>query len=104
MLTGESRPQGKSAGKRVFGGSILTQGTIIFEVEKVAEDATFNQIMKMVENAQNSKAPIQGVADKISAYFVPTIVTLAIIDWIIWLIVVYTNSSFKEYGKRNSRF
>lgn len=104
MLTGESKPQNKTAGKRVFGGSIVTQGTIIFEVEKIAEDATFNQIMKMVENAQNTKAPIQGVADRISAYFVPAIVTLALIDWIIWFIIVYTNQKFKDEGKRNSRF
>lgn len=47
----------------------------------------------MVENAQNTKAPIQGVADKISAYFVPTIVTLAVISWIIWFTIVYTNEN-----------
>lgn len=58
MLTGESMAQIKHIGKKVFGGSILTQGTIIFQVTKLAEDATFNQIMKMVENAQNTKAPI----------------------------------------------
>ena len=96
--------QTKNVGKRVYGGSILTQGTIIFEAEKIAEDATFNQIMKMVENAQNTKAPIQGVADKISAYFVPAIVTLALIDWLIWFIIVYTSDSFMEESKRKNRF
>lgn len=90
MLTGESLPQIKDVGKRVFGGSILTQGTIIFEVKKLAEDATFNQIMKMVEDAQNTKAPIQGFADKISKYFVPIIVTLAVIDWIIWMSIMFS--------------
>mmetsp|Transcript_1220 Transcript_1220/g.2227 ORF Transcript_1220/g.2227 Transcript_1220/m.2227 type:complete len:674 (+) Transcript_1220:1064-3085(+) len=92
MLTGESLPVQKDIGVGVFGGTVLTQGSIIIKVTKAAEDATFNQIMKLVENAQNTKAPIQGVADKISSYFVPTIVTLAILDWIIWFIVVYTDS------------
>lgn len=106
MLTGESRPQIKSVGKRVYGGSLLTQGTIVFEVQKVAEEATFNQIMKMVENAQNTKAPIQGLADKISGYFVPTIVTLAIIDWVIWLAIVYSDNdgSIVDESKHESRF
>ena len=51
MLTGESNPMQKEVGERVFGGTILTQGSIIFKVEKTSEDATFNQIMKLVENA-----------------------------------------------------
>ena len=58
MLTGESMPVTKHIGSKVFGGTILTQGSIIFKVMKIAEDATFNQIMKLVENAQNTKAPI----------------------------------------------
>jgi len=58
MLTGEARPVNKEIGVKVFGGSILTQGSFIVKVEKVVEDATFNQIMKLVENAQNTKAPI----------------------------------------------
>ena len=75
---------------QVYGGTILTTGSIILRVEKLSEDATFNQIMRMVENAQDSKAPIQGFADKISSYFVPTIVVLAILDWIIWFSIVYS--------------
>lgn len=58
MLTGEARPVAKEIGMTVFGGTILTKGSIIVKVTKLAEDATFNQIMKMVENAQNSRAPI----------------------------------------------
>ena len=80
---------------RVFGGTILTQGSIIVKVLKTSEDATFNQIMKLVENAQNSKAPIQGYADKISSYFVPVIVFLAIIDWIVWFSIVFSDKQEK---------
>lgn len=80
---------------KVFGGTILSQGSIILKVEKTSEDATFNQIMKMVENAQNTKAPIQGFADKISSYFVPAIVTLAVIDWIVWFSITYTDKEDK---------
>lgn len=58
MLTGESQPQQKEIGTKVYGGTILNTGSIILKVEKLSEDATFNQIMKMVENAQDSKAPI----------------------------------------------
>lgn len=95
MLTGESQPVQKEIGMRVFGGTILTQGSIIVKVLKTSEDATFNQIMKLVENAQNSKAPIQGYADKISSYFVPVIVFLAIIDWIVWFSIVFTDKQEK---------
>ena len=95
MLTGESQPVQKEIGLRVFGGTILTQGSIIVKVVKTSEDATFNQIMKLVENAQNSKAPIQGYADKISSYFVPVIVVLAIIDWIIWFSLVFSGTNEK---------
>ena len=58
MLTGEARPVVKEIGMSVFGGTILAKGSLIIKVTKLAEDATFNQIMKMVENAQNSRAPI----------------------------------------------
>jgi len=92
MLTGEALPVNKEIGIKVFGGTILTQGSIIVKVEKISEDATFNQIMKLVENAQNTKAPIQGFADKISSVFVPIIVLLAIFDWIVWYSIVYSNS------------
>ena len=91
MLTGEARPVSKEIGIKVFGGSILTQGSIVMMVKKTSENATFNQIMKLVENAQNTKAPIQGYADKISSVFVPVIVILAILDWIIWYSIVYTD-------------
>jgi len=93
MLTGEARPVHKEIGLKVFGGTILIQGSLIVKVEKISEDATFNQIMRLVENAQNTKAPIQAYADKISSVFVPIIVILAILDWIVWYSIVYTDTN-----------
>lgn len=103
MLTGESRPVQKEIGMKVFGGTILMQGSIILQVEKVAEDATFNQIMKMVENAQNTRAPIQSFADKISAVFVPTIIALAVLSWIVWFSLVYTRD-IEQNKEHQSKF
>jgi Cu+-exporting ATPase len=90
MLTGESRPQHKEAGSKVYGGTLLFRGGIIIRVEKLAENAAFNQIMKLVETAQSAKAPIQGVADKIARFFVPAIVVLTIIVWIFWFSFSYS--------------
>ena len=58
MLTGESRPQAKDIGSRIYGGSTLLQGNLIARVTKTAENSSINQIIKLVENAQNAKAPI----------------------------------------------
>jgi Cu+-exporting ATPase len=66
MLTGESRAVPKDIGSKIFGGSILTQGNIIMKVSRTSENSSLNQIIKLVENAQNSRAPIQGLADRIS--------------------------------------
>ena len=74
------------------------------KIEKLSEDATFNQIMKLVENAQNSKAPIQGFADKISSIFVPTIIILACLDWIVWFSVVYSDQDILKNTKHTTKF
>ncbi len=66
MLTGESRPVEKKSGSKLFGGSILNQGNIIMKVTRTCENSSLNQIIKLVENAQNARAPIQGLADRIS--------------------------------------
>lgn len=73
-------------------------------MEKTSEDATFNQIMKLVENAQNTKAPIQGLADRISAVFVPMIVALAVLAWIVWYSIVFSDeeNSFGLEGNPNT--
>jgi P-type Cu+ transporter len=90
MLTGESRPISKDIGSSVYGGSTLIQGNIIVKVTKTAENSSINQIIKLVENAQNSKAPIQGLADTIAKYFVPCIILLSVITWIIWFSYAYS--------------
>lgn len=92
MLTGESRPVVKEIGSKVFGGTILKEGSLIMKVKKTSEDATFNQIMSLVENAQSTKAPIQAYADKIASVFVPMIVFLSFLTLIVWLSVVYSDS------------
>ena len=94
MLTGESKAVEKKIDYKVFGGTMLTRGTILVKVDRLAENAAINQIMKLVEQAQSSKAPIQGVADKIARFFVPTIVLLAILTWTFWFSYAYS-----EYGK-----
>ena len=89
MLTGESKPIMKNISQKVFGGTLLTRGGILVRVDKLADSAAINQIMRLVEAAQTAKAPIQSTADTMAKYFVPTIVLLAIITWIFWFSVVY---------------
>jgi len=84
MLTGESIPVEKHAGSKVVGASINKNGTIKFLAEKVGKDTVLAQIIKMVEEAQGSKAPIAKMADIISGYFVPIVIAIAIIAGLAW--------------------
>ena len=84
MITGESLPIEKSAGSKVIGGTINKTGTFEFEVIAIGDNSILGQIIKMVEEAQGSKAPIQKLADKIAAVFVPAIIMIAIITFIGW--------------------
>lgn len=86
MLTGESIPIEKSKGDKVTGGSINKNGSITFETEKVGKDTVLAQIIKLVEDAQGSKAPIARMADVIARYFVPVVFMIAIISSGIWYI------------------
>lgn len=86
MLTGESIPVEKTIGSNVIGASINKTGFIKYKATKVGKDTALAQIVKLVEEAQGSKAPIAKLADVISAYFVPTVIILAIIASIGWLI------------------
>lgn len=81
MLTGESIPVEKKAGDFVFGATINRFGTFKFEAAKVGKDTVLSQIIKMVEDAQGSKAPIQRVADKVSGVFVPIVISVAILTF-----------------------
>lgn len=84
MLTGESIPVEKSLGDKVTGGSINKNGSIKFKAEKVGKDTTLSQIIKLVEEAQGSKAPIAKMADIVSGYFVPIVMIIALISGIMW--------------------
>ncbi|MGJ9381575.1 heavy metal translocating P-type ATPase [Salipaludibacillus sp. CF4.18] len=84
MLTGESIPTDKTVGDEVIGATINKQGSITFHATKVGKDSTLAQIVKVVEDAQGSKAPIQRMADIISGYFVPTALLIAILSFIGW--------------------
>ncbi|MDP3917175.1 MAG: heavy metal translocating P-type ATPase [Nanoarchaeota archaeon] len=84
MITGESIPIEKSRGDMVIGSTINKVGYFRFKATKVGKDTALAQIVKLVEDAQGSKAPIQGLADKISAYFVPAVVMIAILSFFVW--------------------
>lgn len=86
MLTGESIPVEKTIGSKVIGGSINKNGVIKFKATKVGENTTLSQIIKLVEDAQGSKAPIANLADIISGYFVPVVMGLALISSLAWFI------------------
>ncbi|APM38892.1 heavy metal translocating P-type ATPase [Clostridium kluyveri] len=84
MLTGESIPVEKNAGDKIIGASINKNGTIRYKATKVGKDTTLAQIIKLVEDAQGSKAPIAKLADVISGYFVPIVISLAVISGLAW--------------------
>ena len=87
MLTGESLPVDKSIGANVSAGTINQQGRLVIEAQRVGRDTILAQIIRLVEAAQGSKAPIQAVADRVSAYFVPLVILLAIITLVGWLTI-----------------
>lgn len=87
MLTGESLPVEKKPGDLCIGATINKFGTFKFEATKIGKDTVLSQIVKMVEDAQGSKAPIQKIADQVSGIFVPVVVGIALITFLIWLFV-----------------
>ncbi|MDA0734154.1 MAG: heavy metal translocating P-type ATPase [Chloroflexi bacterium] len=87
MLTGESMPVGKQAGQPVYGATLNKNGSFTFRAVKVGQDTMLAQIIKLVEDAQGSKAPIQRLADQVSAYFVPTIIVIALAAFVFWLVL-----------------
>jgi len=87
MLTGESIPVDKKPGDTLTGATLNKQGAFKFEATKVGSETALSQIVRMVEEAQGSKAPIQKIADKISGFFVPAVIICAVITFIIWLII-----------------
>ncbi|MCH8170595.1 MAG: cadmium-translocating P-type ATPase [Bacteroidetes bacterium] len=91
MITGESIPVEKIVGSKVIGGTINKTGLFEYKVTAIGNNSLLGQIIKMVEDAQGSKAPIQNLADKVAGVFVPAVIGVAIITFIAWMII--TNGS-----------
>ena len=87
MLTGESMPVAKSTDDKVFAATVNGEGSVTYLATGIGKDTVHSQIIQLVEEAQGSKAPIQRVADQISAYFVPTIVIISALTFCVWLTI-----------------
>ena len=87
FITGESKPVKRDVGSKVIAGSINYEGAIKYKAEKIGKESTVSEIVKLVANASSSKAPIARVADKISGFFVPTILAISVMVFIIWMII-----------------
>ena len=87
MITGESMPVSKKKGSEVVGGTINKQGMIKFKATKVGSETALMQIVKMVEEAQASSAPVQRLADKVSSYFVPAVIAVALLSFAGWWLI-----------------
>jgi Cu+-exporting ATPase len=85
MVTGEPVPVEKKAGDRVIGGTVNTTGSIVMRAERVGTETLLAQIVQMVSAAQRSHAPIQRLADRVSAYFVPAVMVVAMVTFVVWL-------------------
>jgi len=94
LVTGESLPVEKKAGDSVIGSTLNKVGSFEFEAKRVGSETMLAQIIRLIEEAQGSKAPIQGFADRISAYFVPTVIGLAIITFLYWFFIFGAPLSF----------
>ena len=87
MLTGESMPVRKEAGDRVFGGTLNTTGAFSLRATAVGSDSALAQIVRLMRDAQGSRAPIQRLADRVSAIFVPVVVGISILTFIAWIVI-----------------
>lgn len=87
FITGESMPVKVEAGTKVIAGSINYEGAIKYKAEKIGRESTVSEIVRMVVEATNTKAPISKLTDKVSSVFVPIVITIAIITFIVWLII-----------------
>ena len=88
MITGESMPIEKIKGDTVIGATINKHGSFKFKATKVGANSTLAQIIKLIEDAQGKKAPLQKFADRISAYFVPAVILIAILSFVIWYFII----------------
>ena len=92
FITGESIPVKKEKGSKVIAGSINYEGIIKYEAEKIGKESTVSEIVRLVAEATNTKAPIAKIADTISSYFVPVIIAIAIISFAVWYVIT------KDFG------
>lgn len=94
MITGESLPVEKQINDTVIGGTMNKMGSFEFKATRVGSETTLSQIIKLVEDAQGSKAPIQAFADRISAYFVPAVIFIAVTTFVVWYLFLGATLSF----------
>ena len=87
MITGEAMPVEKTARDRVTGGTVNQTGSIVIEAERVGSETVLSQIVEMVAKAQRSRAPIQGLADKVAGWFVPAVIAIAIVTFVAWAFI-----------------
>src|SRR6202044_2100822 len=87
MITGESLPVSKQTGNAVIGGTINQSGAFVMRAERVGDQTVLSQIARLVASAQMSRAPIQKLADRVSAVFVPAVVAIAALAFVLWLLV-----------------
>ncbi|MFP4213994.1 MAG: heavy metal translocating P-type ATPase, partial [Desulfohalobiaceae bacterium] len=94
MLTGESMPVSKKPEDRVFSGTYNSHGSLRMRAEKVGRDTTLAKIIRLVQEAQGSKAPIANLADRVSLYFVPVVILIAVLAFLVWLLLAQAEFSF----------
>ncbi len=94
LVTGESMPIGKKKGDTVIGSTINKQGAFTFKATKVGKDTTLARIVKLIEDAQGKKAPIQRFADQVSAYFVPIVIGIALFTFLVWFFIAGAKLEF----------
>jgi Cu+-exporting ATPase len=87
MITGEPMPVEKTTGGRVIGATVNQAGSVLMEAERVGSETVLAQIVEMVAQAQRSRAPIQGLVDKVAAWFVPTVIAAAVLTFIVWALI-----------------
>jgi P-type E1-E2 ATPase len=92
MITGESLPVEKEAGDKVIGGTLNTTGSFLMRAERVGSDTVLARIVQMVGEAQRSRAPIQALADKVSGYFVPAVLVIAVLTFI-WVGMAWSRAA-----------
>lgn len=93
FITGESKPTSKTKGNKVIAGSINYDGYVEYKAEKIGKESTISEIVRLVVEASNTKAPIAKIADTVSGYFVPTVIMIAVLTFLIYLLLGYEFST-----------